>query len=44
MYNVYKLSYKRPIFNSFAIITQLTDFFDVAIYLLIRHIYKGIVA
>jgi hypothetical protein len=26
MYNVYKLQYKRPIFNSLAIIIQLIDF------------------
>jgi hypothetical protein len=26
MYNVYKLQYKKPIFNSLAIIIQQTDF------------------
>jgi hypothetical protein len=43
MYDVYKLPYIIPIFNSLATI-QLTDFFDVVIYLLIDCISKGIVA
>jgi hypothetical protein len=44
MYNVDKLSYRRPIFNSIATIIQLTDFSNVAIYLLMQYISKGIVA
>jgi hypothetical protein len=43
MDGAYKLPHKKPIFNSFAIIIQLTNFLMI-IYLLISHITKGIVA
>ncbi len=42
MYDVYKLLYRKPIFTSPGTIIQLTDFSDVAIYLLMHHISKGI--
>jgi hypothetical protein len=32
MYDVYKLLYKRPIFNSLVTMIQQTDFFDMTIY------------
>ncbi len=43
MYDVYKLLYKRSIFNSLATIIQLIDFSDVAISLLLHRISKRIV-
>jgi hypothetical protein len=42
MYDVYKLLYRRPIFNLFTNIIQLIDFFDMIIYLSIHHISRGI--
>jgi len=43
MYDMYKLSYKKPIFNSFTIIIQLTNFLSDNLFISTCY-FQGIIA